>query len=138
MTCLCACHLDTNMASGHFGSRSASTQTHSGLFGLLMALDLVPRLERVLANRQAALVPWARLELCDRETRIACKLLRAAYSVYIWELQAAANLLQTRACQQCGLPTGNWCDRCELNGRSPCSPLCTGCEGLELTCRSCE
>ena len=70
--------------------------------------------------------------------------LRSGFALLVWHRQATAMPREAPgttilpACQWCGLPTGNFCDRCEVLGVAWSRALCTGCESLGIgTCRQC-
>ena len=54
-------------------------------------------------------------------TRLYSEWHRAGHSLVVWRQQAASGLPLLPSCGYCGLPTGNYCDRC-------LGPLCAPCE----------
>ena len=81
--------------------------------------------------------PVARVQLSTDLDRIQCASLRAAFTVYVRQLQTTelprlnfatsavlSNIARVqRACAWCGLPTGCFCDDC----RVPRAHICTSC-----------
>ena len=72
-----------------------------------------------------------------REMRKRKPAMRARYSVWIWGEQLAHGNPVTPACTWCGLPTGYWCDGCELAGVKPMRAICNRCEAEEKYCKPC-
>ena len=82
--------------------------------------------------------PVARAEMAAREDRIQCVHLRPAYTVAIWREQKKHKHPLTPGCTWCGLPTGNWCEKCDIAEIRPMRAVCTRCEEIESMCRPCS
>ena len=80
--------------------------------------------------------PVARPQLLTREARLACPALRAAFTVYVKVLQqedadpwVRSQALFQRPCSWCGLPTGCYCDGCNISHKQPLTGgVCTRCD----------
>ncbi len=66
-------------------------------------MDLVHPHLRSITESLASRVPWARPQCIARETLLKDPFMRAAYTMFIWEQQKQAELVQTPPCQVCGL-----------------------------------
>jgi hypothetical protein len=109
--------------------RTETPSTQECLTDLIRPYDRISQ-ACLLATYNATLdIPFARMHMAtnsdlrhDRRGH-----LRACYTIHIWRLQRADNLPLMPPCTWCGLPTGGWCDSCELRGLPP-QPLCSRCE----------
>ena len=75
------------------------------------------------------------VEESSREQRRTDHALRALYAMKRKELDQETALA---ICSQCGEITLSPCRSCEHRGLSYCFPVCSACDGLLLTCRTCE
>ena len=109
--------------------RTETPSTQECLTDLIRPYDRISQ-ACLLATYNATLdTPFARMHMAtnsdlrhDRRGH-----LRACYTIHIWRLQRADNLPLMPPCTWCGLPTGGWCDSCEVRGLPP-QPLCSRCE----------
>ena len=71
----------------------------------------------------------------------ANEVLRAGFSLKIWLEQREEGIPLTPSCTWCGLPTGCWCDQCDLNATDLTTikhAICSRCEGEGVpVCRPC-
>jgi hypothetical protein len=88
----------------------------------------------VAASCPTPLLPWT----MKRQDRKAKAPLRARYSVWKWCQQLESGKAMLPACTWCGLPTGYWCDKCEVKGIRPMRAICNHCESEEHMCRPCQ
>ena len=65
--------------------------------------------------------PIARVQLAHVNARTMCPCLRAAWTVYIWELQWQAGIPLLDPCMDCGHPTAHICDTCSASVCWTCS-----------------
>ena len=77
--------------------------------------------------------PFARLHLSTPEGRRADPVLKFAFMIQLCVNEHSWPKFMS-PCEQCGQPTGSWCEVCDNTH----AVLCTQCEAANHTCHECE
>ena len=118
------------------------------LFGLFLDCYLITRWFKSLQPVAIRCRVWARVHLVERalavQDSVEGEIARDPRCFVGWHNSAQAPYqgiwIASFPCNTCGIPTGNYCDRCEFLDRPGVegNQLCNTCEEAEHDCRLCH